>query len=117
MKLFGKVFFVFMHRFFFAFYNFNTYRCSFMFFSCSRQPINQQFQRIETGVDNTLVLRNVQRHHEGNYTCQVRNALGIDSIVYQLFVHVPPGPPELRPTTTTTTSVVLEWSIECKNRI
>lgn len=57
----------------------------------SRQPINQQFQRIETGVDNTLVLRNVQRHHEGNYTCQVRNALGTDSIVYQLLVHVPPG--------------------------
>lgn len=81
----------------------------------NRQPINQQFQRIETGIDNTLVLRNVQRHHEGNYTCQVRNALGTDSIVYQLFVHVPPGPPQLHATATSSTSVLLEWSIECKH--
>lgn len=81
-----------------------------------RQPINQQFQRIETGVDNTLVLRNVQRHHEGNYTCYVRNALGTDSIVYQLFVHVPPGPPQLHATPTSSTSVTLEWSTECKDK-
>lgn len=78
-----------------------------------RQPINQQFQRIETGIDNTLVLRNIQRYHEGNYTCQVRNALGTDSIVYQLFVHVPPGPPQLHATATSSTSVLLEWSTEC----
>lgn len=83
----------------------------FFFFELS-QAINQQFQRIETGIDNTLVLRNVQRHHEGNYTCQVRNALGTDSIVYQLFVHVPPGPPQLRATSTSSTSVLLEWSTE-----
>lgn len=85
-----------------------------MIFCAFSQAINQQFQRIETGIDNTLVLRNVQRHHEGNYTCQVRNALGTDSIVYQLFVHVPPGPPQLRATATSSTSVLLEWSIEGK---
>lgn len=61
-----------------------------------------------------MVLRNVQRHHEGNYTCQVRNALGIDSIVYSVFVHVPPGPPQLHATATSATTVLLEWSIECK---
>lgn len=92
----------------------SEYQQCFFFHFLLRQPINQQFQRIETGVDNTLVLRNVQRHHEGNYTCQVRNALGTDSIVYQLFVHVPPGPPQLHATPTSSTSVMLEWSTECK---
>lgn len=50
----------------------------FVFF-VHRQSINQQFQRIETGVDNTLVLRNVQRHHEGNYTCNL--------IAYFLYIY------------------------------
>lgn len=79
-----------------------------------RQPIKQQFQRIETGNNNTLVLRNVQRQHEGNYTCIVRNSLGSDQIVYQLYVHVPPGPPELHVSAASATTVTLEWAVERK---
>lgn len=82
--------------------------------SIRRQPIKQQFQRIETNNNSTLVLRNVQRQHEGNYTCLVRNSLGSDQIVYQLYVHVPPGPPELHVSAATATTVTLEWSIERK---
>lgn len=82
--------------------------------SVGRQPIKQQFQRIETGINNTLVLRNVQRQHEGNYTCIVRNSLGSDQIVYQLYVHVPPGPPELHVSATSATTVTLEWAVERK---
>lgn len=86
-------------------------------FSADRQPIKQQFQRIETGNNNTLVLRNVQRQHEGNYTCIVRNSLGSDQIVYQLYVHVPPGPPELHVSATSATTVTLEWAVERKYSI
>lgn len=42
--------------------------------------------RLEVSNDNTLTLRNIQRSHEGNYSCVVRNAIGSDHIVYQLFV-------------------------------
>lgn len=56
-----------------------------------------------------MTLRNVQRHHEGNYTCIVRNAQGSDHIIYQLYVQVPPDPPELKIPSVTATSVSLEW--------
>lgn len=82
-----------------------------------RQPIRQQLQHIESGQDYTLVLRNVQRHHEGNYTCQVRNPLGMDQVIYQILVHVPPGPPVLRVVSTSTTSVTLEWPFDGNNFI
>lgn len=42
--------------------------------------------RLEVSPDNTLTLRNIQRSHEGNYSCVVRNAIGSDHIVYQVFV-------------------------------
>lgn len=82
-----------------------------MYYYC-RQPIRQQLQHIESGQDYTLVLRNVQRNHEGNYTCQVRNSLGMDQIIYQILVHVPPGAPKLHIVSTTTNSVTLEWPLD-----
>lgn len=42
--------------------------------------------RLEISNDNTLTLRNVQRSHQGNYSCYVKNSLGSDHIVYQIFV-------------------------------
>lgn len=84
----------------------------FVRFLLTSQPIKHQFQRIDANTNSTLILRNVQRHHEGNYTCNVKNQLGSDQIVYQLYVHVPPGPPELRVTSTTSTTVTLEWTLE-----
>lgn len=78
----------------------------------NRQPIKQQIQRIDGNSNSTIVLRNVQRYHEGNYTCTVRNSLGSDQIVYQVYVHVPPGPPELGISGATATSVTLEWALE-----
>lgn len=41
---------------------------------------------LEVSNDNTLSLRNIQRSHEGNYSCVVRNPMGSDHIVYQLYV-------------------------------
>lgn len=49
----------------------------FFFFSSDRSDI---------GADNALTLRNVQRTHEGNYSCHVKNSLGSDEIVYTLQV-------------------------------
>lgn len=56
-------------------------------------------------------MRNVQRHHEGNYTCQVRNNHGTDHIIYQLLVQVPPDSPKLVISSTTVNSVALEWIV------
>lgn len=61
-------------------------------------------QMFDFDSDNTLVLRNVQRHHESNYSCYARNYLGSDRITYQLFVHVPPGKPKLTATSTSSSS-------------
>ncbi|XP_015601116.1 Down syndrome cell adhesion molecule-like protein Dscam2 isoform X2 [Cephus cinctus] len=69
----------------------------------------QKQQRLDIGSDNTLILRNVQRSHEGNYSCHVRNSLGSDRIDYMLQVQVPPTPPTLLATGTTTDAVQLQW--------
>lgn len=71
--------------------------------------------RLDVGSDNGLILRNVQRNHEGNYSCHVRNSLGSDQIVYQLFVQVPPGPPDVRIMSTNINSITLEWHVSGKN--
>lgn len=47
--------------------------------------------------------------HEGNYSCIVRNSHGSDYIIYQLFVQVPPNPPDLTIASVTSNSVTLEW--------
>lgn len=64
---------------------------------------------LEINDDNSLTLRNVQRIHESNYTCHVRNNIGSDRITYQLYVQVPPGAPKLTATSTSPTSVTLHW--------
>ncbi|XP_061927302.1 cell adhesion molecule Dscam2 isoform X3 [Apis cerana] len=66
-------------------------------------------QKSDIGADNALTLRNVQRTHEGNYSCHVKNSLGSDEIVYTLQVQVPPTPPTLLATGTTTDAVQLQW--------
>ncbi|KAI9578570.1 hypothetical protein GQX74_009144 [Glossina fuscipes] len=68
--------------------------------------------RLEVSNDNTLTLRNIQRSHEGNYSCIVRNAIGSDHIVYQLFVQVPPSAPIIAVIGTTSNSVSLQWRVE-----
>lgn len=70
--------------------------------------------RLEIATDNSLNIKNIQRHHEGNYTCQARNAVGSDQIVYQLIVQVPPGPPDIKIMSSSTTSITLEWHLSGK---
>lgn len=73
---------------------------------------NPKTTRLESNKnDFSLNLRNVQRHHQGNYTCHVKNPLGSDFIVYQLFVLVPPAPPELEISSSTTNSINLQWRV------
>ncbi|OAD61171.1 Down syndrome cell adhesion molecule-like protein Dscam2 [Eufriesea mexicana] len=80
-------------------------------------------QKSDIGPDNRLTLRNVQRTHEGNYSCHVKNPLGSDEIAYTLqafssdqtatlieqLCTVPPTPPTLLATGTTTDAVQLQW--------
>lgn len=66
---------------------------------------------LEVSTDNTLILKNIQRHHEGNYSCFVRNNLGTDQIVYQIYVQVPPGPPDIRIVSINVNAISLEWQI------
>ncbi|GAB1864901.1 Down syndrome cell adhesion molecule [Camponotus japonicus] len=61
------------------------------------------------GPDNTLTLRNVQRSHEDNYSCHVKNSLGTDEITYTLHIQVPPTSPTLLATGTTTDAIQLQW--------
>uniref|UniRef100_W8BRX8 Down syndrome cell adhesion molecule-like protein Dscam2 n=1 Tax=Ceratitis capitata TaxID=7213 RepID=W8BRX8_CERCA len=68
--------------------------------------------RLEVSNDNTLTLRNIQRTHEGNYSCVVRNSIGSDHIVYQVFVQVPPSPPMLSVIGSTANSVSLQWRVD-----
>ncbi|XP_051167558.1 cell adhesion molecule Dscam2-like isoform X4 [Leptopilina boulardi] len=71
--------------------------------------LQKQQQRLDVGSDNTLLLQNVQRTQEGNYSCHARNSLGSDEIVYSLHVQVPPTPPTLLATATTNDAVQLQW--------
>ncbi|XP_015431460.1 PREDICTED: Down syndrome cell adhesion molecule-like protein Dscam2 [Dufourea novaeangliae] len=68
-----------------------------------------KLQKSDVGSDNALSLRNVQRTHEGNYSCHAKNPLGSDEIAYTLQVQVPPTPPTLLATGTTTDAVQLQW--------
>lgn len=45
---------------------------------------NINFTRLDIDPNHTLILRNVQRNQEGNYSCHVKNSLGFDEIVYSL---------------------------------
>ncbi|XP_072746741.1 cell adhesion molecule Dscam2 isoform X2 [Anoplolepis gracilipes] len=66
-------------------------------------------QKSHVGPDNTLILRNVQRSHEDNYSCHVKNSLGTDEITYTLHIQVPPTSPTLLATGTTTDAIQLQW--------
>ncbi|ALC39172.1 Dscam2, partial [Drosophila busckii] len=71
----------------------------------------QQFQ-LEVSNDNTLSLRNIQRSHEGNYSCVVRNPIGSDHIVYQLYVQVPPAAPVVSVNSVHKNAVSIQWRVE-----
>ncbi|PSN46727.1 Down syndrome cell adhesion molecule-like protein Dscam2, partial [Blattella germanica] len=68
-----------------------------------RQP------KIEIAPDNTLIVMNVVRNNEGNYSCRVQNSFGSDEITYFLQVQVPPTPPTLVVTSVMQKAVQLQW--------
>ncbi|XP_065347787.1 cell adhesion molecule Dscam2-like isoform X4 [Cloeon dipterum] len=69
----------------------------------------QKEHRVMVSSDNTLIISNVQRANEGNYTCYARNNLGTDHITFALRVQVPPTQPILLATAVTSNTVQLQW--------
>ncbi|KAH8378332.1 hypothetical protein KR093_010752 [Drosophila rubida] len=67
---------------------------------------------LEVSNDNTLSLRNIQRNHEGNYSCVARNPIGSDHIVYQLYVQVPPAAPIVSVNSVQKNSVSIQWRVD-----
>ncbi|XP_060644681.1 cell adhesion molecule Dscam2-like [Drosophila nasuta] len=67
---------------------------------------------LEVSNDNTLSLRNIQRSHEGNYSCVARNPTGSDHIVYQLYVQVPPAAPIVSVNSVQKNSVSIQWRVD-----
>ncbi|XP_054281239.1 cell adhesion molecule Dscam2-like [Macrosteles quadrilineatus] len=61
--------------------------------------------------DGSLEISEIQRQHQGNYTCFVTNANGSDQIVYNLHVLVPPSAPVVGITSTGASWLYLQWSI------
>jgi hypothetical protein len=56
-----------------------------------------------------LSLYNIQSSDSGNYSCQVDNGIGIDKIIYNLIVQLPPVQPMLYVTSATSTSILMHW--------
>ncbi|XP_047739504.1 Down syndrome cell adhesion molecule-like protein Dscam2 [Hyalella azteca] len=61
--------------------------------------------------NNALRLLNVDRSSGGQYRCTAANQFNTDNIHYNLTVLVPPSPPSLHVTKTTSSSVRLQWHV------
>ncbi|XP_050537388.1 cell adhesion molecule Dscam2 isoform X2 [Daktulosphaira vitifoliae] len=62
----------------------------------------------ETG---DMTIASLQRPNNDNYTCHVENVHGVDSIIYQVIVQVPPEPPVLYIAKTTSSSLGFHWRL------
>ncbi|XP_047115646.1 Down syndrome cell adhesion molecule-like protein Dscam2 [Schistocerca piceifrons] len=58
-----------------------------------------------------LVINQLAPSHAGNYSCQVENTQGSDRIQFTLVVQVPPAAPVLYVTSTTSSSILLQWKV------
>ncbi|EEB19411.1 Down syndrome cell adhesion molecule precursor, putative [Pediculus humanus corporis] len=69
----------------------------------------QKHSKTITIGEKSLILQNIARTNEGNYSCHVKNNLGSDHIVFAIIVQVPPTSPLLLATSVTSNSVQLQW--------
>ncbi|EEB12183.1 down syndrome cell adhesion molecule, putative, partial [Pediculus humanus corporis] len=67
--------------------------------------------RIQVQNDGSLIIKDVQKMDEGNYSCSVENVYGKDEIIYNLIIEVPPERPKLSVVSSTSDSLQLEWKI------
>ncbi|KAK6630670.1 hypothetical protein RUM43_014659 [Polyplax serrata] len=65
--------------------------------------------------DGSLIIKDVQKIDQGNYSCSVENAHGKDEITYNLIVEVPPERPKLSIISSTSDSLQLEWTVDNSN--
>ncbi|KFQ66620.1 Contactin-6, partial [Pelecanus crispus] len=68
------------------------------------------FERIGRESVGDLMIRNIQLHHSGKYTCMVQTTLDSQSATADIIVRGPPGPPEdLEVEHISSTTAVLSW--------
>ncbi|XP_046745786.1 Down syndrome cell adhesion molecule-like protein Dscam2 isoform X2 [Diprion similis] len=65
--------------------------------------------KIAVQIDGSLKMSELQRDDSGNYTCIVENRHGSDQITHRLTVQVPPAPPLLHATISTSNSITVQW--------
>ncbi|XP_025834444.1 Down syndrome cell adhesion molecule-like protein Dscam2 isoform X9 [Agrilus planipennis] len=64
--------------------------------------------RIRQQPDGSLFIRDVTRTDAGEYSCNVENSFGQDSVTHQLIVYSPPHSPLVTLTSTTTNSLTIK---------
>ncbi|XP_075218306.1 cell adhesion molecule Dscam2-like [Lycorma delicatula] len=72
------------------------------------QPSDEVFSQ---HADGSLEISEIQRHHQGNYTCSVTNINGSDQITYSLHVLVTPAAPLVTVSGTGSSWIEFQWSI------
>ncbi|GAB6030896.1 Down syndrome cell adhesion molecule-like protein 1 [Chamberlinius hualienensis] len=59
--------------------------------------------------DGTLLIKEAQGHHSGNYTCSVKNSLAKDRVRYTVKIKAPPDSPQVSSNFTSRNSIGLNW--------
>ncbi|XP_045105879.1 Down syndrome cell adhesion molecule-like protein Dscam2 isoform X1 [Portunus trituberculatus] len=77
-----------------------------------RNVISEKHERFKIQPDGTLTLADIQRSDSGDYVCTATNNHGVDTVIYNLTVLVPPSAPSLHVTETTASSIRVQWSVE-----
>ncbi|KAF2356748.1 Fibronectin type III [Trinorchestia longiramus] len=74
-------------------------------------PLSSARVRWTLAENHTLRLLSVEKGSSGTYRCAATNKFNRDAVEYHLTVMVPPAPPSLHVTMTTSSSVRLQWSV------
>ncbi|CAH0767134.1 unnamed protein product [Bemisia tabaci] len=72
------------------------------------QPLKYS-SRFKLGLDSSLHITNVSRDDSGNFSCHIENPFSLDYISHRLVVKVVPASPLLHVTSSTNTSLHIQW--------
>ncbi|XP_053980917.1 cell adhesion molecule Dscam2 isoform X1 [Hylaeus volcanicus] len=73
-----------------------------------RGAVLQPSDRLRQLPEGSLFIKEVDRTDAGEYSCDVENSFGHDTVTHQLIVHAPPHSPQVTLTATTTNSLTMK---------